>query len=258
MLLLVDVGNTHTVFGLSHVQSDDILLVRRFSSDRGRTADEWHALLQPISLRNATHSASISGMIVASVVPAITRHIVELGRRYVEVEPIVVDATLRFGIQLDVDAPSEVGADRLVNCAYAYAVFGGPTVVIDLGTATKIEVVSEDGRFLGGIIAPGIGLSLETLASRAARLYAVELETPTSAIGRNTIAAVQSGVVLGHIAMIEGMLGRISRELGEPRTVLLTGGFGAVVASSVLGLTKHIPDLTLRGLRLLYTLNQPS
>jgi type III pantothenate kinase len=256
MLLLIDVGNTNTVFGLAKPDREELGSSLRVSSARERTADEWFALLDPHLRRVAIETAQVEGMIVSSVVPAITRALVEFGRRFLRLEPIIAGSQLDLGIKVKVDVPAEAGTDRLVNCAYTYATFGGPAIVVDLGTATKIEAVNGDGEYLGGVIAPGLGLSLEALANRAARLYAVELQLPARSIGPNTVAAVQSGVVTGHLAMIEGMVARVEAELGSPRHVVLTGGFSSVVAGKSPVFTDYIPDLTLRGLRFLYLRNR--
>jgi type III pantothenate kinase len=255
MLLLIDVGNTNTVFGLANADREAPVSALRVSSARDRTADEWLALLDPHLRRAEVETAQVEGMIVSSVVPAITRALVDFGRRFLGLEPIIVGVQLDLGIRVKVDAPAEVGSDRLVNCAYTYATFGGPAIVVDLGTATKIEAVTGDGDYIGGAIAPGLGLSLDALANRAARLYAVELELPLRAIGPNTVAAVQSGVVIGHLAMIEGMVARVETELGTPRHVILTGGFSSVVAGKSPIFTDYVPDLTIQGLRYLYLRN---
>jgi type III pantothenate kinase len=251
-LLMIDVGNTNAVFGVSASELDDAVdPVWRFSSSRERMPDEWFALLHPL-----IGDLEISAAIISSVVPAITRNLVELCRRHLGLEPTVVGAQLDLGISIQTDAPSEVGTDRLVNSAYAFARWGGPCIVVDLGTATKIEAIASEGAYLGGVIAPGLGLTLEALATRAARLYAVELKTPPTAIGRNTVHAVQSGVVGGHLAMIEGMVARVQSELDAPaRAIVLTGGFAATVADSIPIATDYVPDLTLRGLRYLYFRN---
>lgn len=258
MLLLIDVGNTNSVFGLATPDCGEITSTLRLSSSRERTADEWFALLDPHLQRNGIDTRRIEGMIVSSVVPAITTSLVDFGRRLLSVEPMVVGIQLDLGISIAVDAPAEVGTDRLVNAAMAYATFGGPSIVVDLGTATKIEAVTEAGTFLGGVIAPGIGLSLDALAGRAARLYAVELRPPQRAIGTNTVAAVQSGVVTGHLAMIEGMVARVAAELGSPRHVVLTGGYSGILAGTSPVFTDYVPDLTMRGLRYLYLRNRPA
>jgi type III pantothenate kinase len=249
MLILIDVGNTNTVFGLSDETSAALSATFRFASARDRTADEWYGLITPLIERSCPNLASFKGMIISSVVPAITGPLLEVGRRYFSIEPMIVGAELELGVRIEVDSPSEVGSDRLVNAAMAFEMYGGPVIVVDLGTATKIEAVTESGVYRGGVIAPGIGLSLETLAGRAAKLYAVELRPSDQAIGKNTIAAVQSGVVNGHIAMIEGMVSRVSIELGMARHVVMTGGFSSLVIDHTSLITDHVPDLTLLGLR---------
>lgn len=256
MLLLVDIGNTNTVFGLGDPGDETPVASWRLSSARDRTADEWFSLLAPLLSGEGIEPQVIDGMILSSVVPAIGKAMIDFGRRYLDIEPLVVGPHLDLGICIDVDHPAEVGSDRLVNCAYAFSRFGGPLIVVDLGTATKIEAVTADGAYLGGVIAPGLGLSLDSLATRAARLYSVELQLPERAIGRNTVAAVQSGVVAGHLAMIEGMVARVARELGQPTHVVLTGGFSAPLATTSEVFTDYVPDLILRGLQFLYGRNR--
>ncbi len=260
MLLSVDVGNTSTVFGASQTdeKSAGISHQWRLSSSRDRMPDEWFSLVSPLFTAAGLERASFWGMIVSSVVPSVTRSLVEFGRRYLELEPMVVSHSLDLGISILADVPSEVGTDRLVNAAFAYHLFGGPAIVVDLGTATKLEAVTAEGSYLGGVIAPGIGLTLDALASRAARLYSVELKVPPAAIGRNTVSAVQSGVVSGHVAMIEGMVERIRTELGGADHVVLTGGYSGSVAEALTCVTSYQPDLTLAGLRFIFMRNQVS
>lgn len=260
MLLSVDVGNTSTVFGASQINTDlsSISHQWRLSSSRDRMSDEWFSLVSPLFTASGLEHGAFSGMIISSVVPAVTRSLVEFGRNYLQLEPMVVSHSLDLGISILADVPSEVGTDRLVNAAFAYHRYGGPAIIVDLGTATKLEAVTDDGKYLGGVIAPGIGLTLDALASRAARLYSVELKMPASAIGSNTVAAVQSGVVSGHVAMIEGMVARIRGELGSADHVVLTGGYSSSVADALTCVTAYDPDLTLSGLRFIYLRNQES
>jgi type III pantothenate kinase len=259
MLLAVDIGNTNTAFGLARATNDaEMAASWRLASVRDRTGDEWFSLLSPLLTAAGFGAGDIDGMIVSSVVPAIGSAVKDFGRRCLGIDPIFVGSHLDLGIRLDVDNPTEVGSDRLVNCAYAFNRLGGPLIVVDLGTATKIEAVTTDGVYLGGVIAPGLGLSLDALATRAARLYAVELKLPERAIGRNTVAAVQSGVVAGHLSMIEGMVTRVAQELGAPEHVVLTGGFSGSLASASELFTNYVPDLTLRGLQFLYRRNCPT
>lgn len=255
MLLAIDVGNTNVVFGLAPTDDGPLVAVWRLASRRERTADEWYALLASLVRQAVPEPVGITDVVISSVVPPLTTSIRGLARTFLGVEPLVVSAALDLGIRVATDAPLEVGTDRIMNCVAAFARFGGPTIVIDLGTATKIEAITADGAFLGGAIAPGLGVTLDALASRAARLYAVELQLPPRAVGRSTVAAVQSGVVGGHLAMIEGMVGRIERELGKARHVVLTGGYAPVFADTASVVTDVVPDLILHGLRLVYRRN---
>lgn len=260
MLLTIDVGNTNVVVGLwpggEDPAREEICASWRFASVRERTPDEWHAVFEPLVLAALGETGHISGVVMSSVVPAITRAIHRWARDRLGFEPLHVSPDLELGIQVRTDAPHETGADRIANCAAAYARFGGPTIVVDAGTATKIEAITADGVFVGGVIAPGPGVTLEALASRAARLYAVELRLPETAIGRNTVSAVQSGVVAGHLALIEGMVSRVRDELGGARHIVLTGGFADIFAPAKSCFTDYVPHLTLIGLRLIWHWNR--
>lgn len=255
MILTIDVGNTNTVLGLFPADADAPLESWRLSSNRERTADEWRGLLHPIL---APHLADrrIQGVIIGSVVPAITGPIVSLSRAWLDREPLVVSASLDLGIQLGQDHPTEVGADRIANAVGAFTRSGGAAVVIDLGTMTKIEAITQNGTFLGGVIAPGIGVSRDAIAQRAARLFAVDLTPPNRAIGRNTLEAVQSGLVLGHARMIEGMVASTLEELGSEAELFLTGGHAAAILQSLRLETRLEPNLTLFGLKTIYNRNR--
>jgi type III pantothenate kinase len=255
VLLAIDVGNTNTVFGLFRPGDSPPPEIWRLPSRRDRTDDEWFALLSPLLVAGGFDSADVGAAVLSSVVPAIGDALIRLVRERFGVEPLVIGPELDLGIVVRTDAPHETGTDRIVNCATAFARFGGPTIVVDLGTATKIEAITQSGDYIGGVIAPGLGLSLDALATRAARLYAVELKRPSKVIGPNTVAAVQSGVVEGHLAMIEGLVERVRAELGNVRHVVLTGGYSHVFADSDSVFTDFVPTLTLDGLRLIYQRN---
>jgi type III pantothenate kinase len=255
MLLVADVGNTNAVFGLFLADDTEIRAIWRLPSRRDRTADEWFALLSPLVANQGIETRSIGAVALSSVVPSIADHLTRLCRERLGIEPLVVHAGLDLGIAIKTDSPRETGTDRIVNAAADFARFGGPTIVVDLGTATKIEAITAAGDYLGGVIAPGLGLSLDSLASRAARLYTVTLDRPTKAIGRSTTAAVQSGVVEGHLAMIEGMVDRVRTELGGADHVVLTGGYAATFAAVRGPFTDEEPTLTLDGLRMIYRRN---
>jgi type III pantothenate kinase len=256
MLLAIDVGNTNTVIGLAPLTDGPIRATWRFASQHDRTEDEWYALLRLLLADASVRSNEVGGVAIASVVPPISAAITRLAQRHLGVQPLIVAAGLELGIRVRTDNPLETGADRIVNCAAAYAQFGGPANVVDLGTATKIEAITKEGEFLGGAIAPGLGIAMDALATRTARLRSVDLVAPTSAIGRNTVAAIQAGVVGGHLAMVEGMVRRIADELGGADAVILTGGYCHVLAPRPSFFTAVRPDLSLEGLRIAYRLNR--
>ncbi len=249
MFLAIDVGNTQTVFGAGRLDADEFASILRFATRTDDTADDWAVRVLPAMERAGIAIDAVRGVAIASVVPAVTVALLQFCRRSLNTDPLLVSAALDLGITVEVDAPLEVGADRLANAVAAFQLYGGPAIVIDLGTATKIESISASGAFRGGVIAPGLGVSLAALANRAARLYSVELTPPAAAIGKNTTAAVQSGVVLGHVAMIEGMLRRLAAETEPPRHIVLTGGYAQTLAPALPAVTAVRPDLTLIGIR---------
>ncbi|HKG25480.1 MAG TPA: type III pantothenate kinase [Thermomicrobiales bacterium] len=255
MLLGIDGGNTNAVFGLFAGDASETTAIWRLTSRRDRTADEWYALLAPLFVAGGLRPDSVDAVVLSSVVPAIGDALIRTARERFGVEPLVVGPALDLGITVRTDVPNETGTDRITNCAAAFARFGGPTIIVDLGTATKIEAITGSGDYLGGVIAPGLGLTLDALATRAARLYAVELRRPAAAIGSNTIAAVQAGVVEGHQAMIEGLVARVRGQLGGAEHVVLTGGYSHVFAETPSVFTDVVPTLTLEGLHLIYRRN---
>ena len=254
ILLVMDVGNTNVVVGL---RADHAWCGRwRLSTERGRTADEWAGLLLPLLSSSGYDLRECADVAIASVVPPVTTALREMARTYVGAEPFVVEPGVRTGMRVLVDNPIEVGADRLANTLAAHTLYGGPAIVVDLGTATTLDVISPDGDYLGGAIAPGLRLSAEALAWYAAKLQAVELARPSRAIGRTTVEAMQSGIVLGHAALVEGLVRATQAELG-PSTVIGTGGLAGVVAEATEVFDVVDPDLTLEGLRLMHALNRP-
>jgi type III pantothenate kinase len=254
MLLTIDVGNTSTKLGLTSNAGGGFDQVWSISTNRDRTSDEWHALLGSLVAAGGTDLAGISGVGLASVVPAVTRWLTLMSRDRLGIEPVVLVSHPFPWFRVETDQPQETGVDRVVSAFAAYAAYGGPTVVVDAGTATKVDAVSADGAFLGGVIAPGIGTMLEALAGRAARLYAVEPVPPPAAIGRNTVAALQSGVVLGYLELCAGMIRRVQAELGGTPRVIVTGGGGALIAQHLPNVEVYDPLLTLQGVALAYRL----
>jgi type III pantothenate kinase len=256
MLLAVDVGNTNIVPG---VFAPDGRLVAdwRWATDNARMADEYAALLGwALADANVARTA-LDGMVLSSVVPPLTHTFCELARRHLGIEPLVVSAQVRTDVPLCVDAPDEVGADRIANALAVKRLYRVPAIVVDFGTATNFDVVSADGEFLGGAFAPGIQTALEGLASRAARLRTIELRAPGQAIGKNTAACMQAGLVYGYVALVEGLVARIAAELAGPRPlVVATGGLAPLIGAETTIIDVLAPDLTLQGLRLLYELNR--
>ncbi|MBT5206637.1 MAG: type III pantothenate kinase [Acidimicrobiales bacterium] len=262
MLLTVDVGNTQTVLGLyedgDYRSSADAGLVDhwRIRTDHERTSDE-HAVLVRNLLRQSGHGleGAVTGVAICAGVPRVLASLRQMIDRYVDFEAVVIEPGVKTGMPILYDNPREVGADRIANAVGAYDLYGGPTVVVDFGTGNNFDVISADGEFLGGAIAPGIEVSLDALFGRAAALRSVELVEPRSVIGKSTVASLQSGAVYGFAAQVDGMVERFRAELGGC-TVVATGGLVDVIAP-VSSTIEHVePFLTLHGLRLVYGLNQ--
>jgi len=257
MLLTIDIGNTNTVLGV--FENDTIVKTWRVKTDPRDTADElwlrFHSLLDGIT---------IDGLSVCSTVPASLREIRHMIARYfAEIPVTIVEPGIKTGVPLLVDNPKEIGADRIVNTLAAHALFGsdGPCIVVDFGTSTNLDVVSPKGEFLGGALAPGIEISVEALAARAAQLRKVELVQPRSVIGKNTVEALQSGTIYGFAGQVDGLVRRIIDELESlypdagTTTVIATGGLAPLVFGISETLEEHEPDLTLLGLALIFERN---
>lgn len=254
-LLAVDVGNAHTVFGL--IQDGVVSADWRVSTDVRRTADEWGVLMRGLLGR---HLGEIDGIAMCSTVPGVTQAGREmLTRHFPGVVHLVVEPGVRTGISVLMDNPREVGTDRIVNSLAASTDFGGPAIVVDFGgTATTFDVVNAAGQYVGGAIAPGIEISLEALGRRGAQLRQVELTRPRSVIAKNTVEALQSGMVFGVASQVEGIVGRMIAELGAPTAdvhVIATGYLAPLVSGECDCFTHHEPWLTLRGLELVFARN---
>jgi type III pantothenate kinase len=262
VLLAIDVGNTNTVLGLygdPDGEGDEATLVRdwRMRTDARMTADEMALVIRGLLGR---HAGEVTGVSALSTVPTVLRELrVMLGRYWPEVPRVVVEQGVRTGVPLLVDNPKEVGADRVVNTLAAYHLFGTACIVVDFGTTTNVDVVSRRGEFLGGAFAPGIEISVDALAARAAALRKVELVRPRSVIGKNTVECLQAGILFGFAGQVDGLVRRILDELvgdsGEPVNVIATGGLAPLVVSEAATIQHHAPDLTLLGLRLVYERN---
>lgn len=252
MLLVVDVGNTNTVIGVFALGSAKVVTTARMSSRRDRMPDEWYAILAPVLSQSGIDPQAISAMVISSVVPNVTRWLSAMGEERLGVVPMVVTVDLDLGIGIDYPQPEEIGPDRLVNSLAALEQFGAPVISIDFGTAINFDVVDKRGKYIGGALAPGLVVSLDAMVSRAARLFTVELVRPAHAIGRSTSEAIQSGVMLGYLSMLEGMIVRIKAELDGNPTVVVTGGYGEIFAEASTFIDAFVPDLTIQGLRLVF------
>ena len=251
MLLAIDVGNTNTVLGL--FDDDHLTASWRIKTDGRTTADEliltYRGLLEG--------QGKVTGIALCSTVPAVLGEMRLMFDRYFDGIPtIIIEPGIKTGVPILTDNPKEVGADRIVNTLAAHHIFGGPCIVVDFGTSTNLDVVSAKGEFLGGALAPGIEISLDALAERAAQLRKVELVRPRSPIGKNTVEALQSGALYGFAGQVDGLVDRIREELDELTAVVATGGLAPIVVPESRTITHYEPDLTLIGLRLVFEKNQ--
>ena len=254
MLLTIDVGNTDTTLGV--FDGDKLRASWHLATVIHRMADEYAALLLDLLRHQGLDTTDINKVAMCSVVPPLTTTFEALFQRYFDISPLVVEAGTKTGVRILMDNPREVGADRIVNAAAAHHLYSGPVIVVDLGTATTFDTVSKDGEYLGGAIAPGIATAAETMFQRAALLPRIELVRPKQAIGTNTIAAMQSGTVFGYVGLVEGMVARIQKELGQKTKVVATGGYAELIAGETNVIDVVNPNLTLIGLRLIYFMNR--
>src|SRR6185436_8843408 len=253
MLLAVDIGNTNIVFGL--YRETTLMQTFRAETARSRTADEYGVLLgQMLSLRGI-ESRSVSAGILASVVPPLTDVMVEAIRHACARDPVVVGPGLKTGIAVKYESPRDVGADRIVNAVAAFERYHAGVIVVDFGTATTFDCVSPKAEYLGGVIVPGVQVSLDGLLARAAKLSRIEIAAPPKVVGRNTTHALQSGIVHGYAALVDGLVGKLERELEFPCEVLATGGLARLIAPQTERLKVVDENLTLEGLRLLHQRN---
>jgi type III pantothenate kinase len=253
MLLTVDVGNTNTVLGI--FEGDQLIKSWRVKTDPRTTADElW------LQFNALVTGYKLTGLSICSTVPATLRELrTMISTYFADLPTTIVEPRTKTGVQLLVDNPKEIGADRIVNTLAAHTLYGGPAIVVDFGTSTNLDVVSPKGEFLGGALAPGIEISVDALASRAAQLRKVELIRPKSVIGKNTVEALQSGTIFGFAGQVDGLVDRITAELAkeyeEAPTVIATGGLAPLIIGVAETIDEYEPDLTLIGLRLIHEKN---
>ncbi len=254
MLLAVDIGNTNITFGI--FEGERLRTTWRMATDVNQMADEYAALLLNLLHHQGLDVSDIEEVALCCVVPPLLTTFEELCQRYFHISPLVIGAGVKTGVRIRMDNPREVGADRIVNAAAAHHLYSGPIIIVDLGTATTFDTVSKEGDYLGGAIATGIGTAAEALFAKTTALPRVELVHPQHAIGTNTIAAMQSGIVFGYVGLVEGIVARIQQELGEKARVVATGGYAELIAKETTVIDEVNPDLTLVGLRLIYLMNK--
>jgi type III pantothenate kinase len=253
MLLAIDIGNTNIKMGV--YQGQHLVQHWRVVTERFKLADEYAVLVRNLLAMHDLEMAHINGCVISCVVPPLTSQFIDLAQRYLNVEPLLVTPQTYTGLRYSVDPPHEMGSDRIANSLAAHRLTIGPVIAIAFGTATAFDVITSDGEYVGGAIAPGIGISAEALFRMAARLYQIELVRPPSAIARNTVHYMQSGLILGYAGLVEGLVGRMQRELGRSCTVIATGGLADVIANETDAVHMVEPYLTLEGLRLIYEMN---
>jgi type III pantothenate kinase len=254
MLLAVDIGNTNITLGI--YDGERLAATWRIATVHDRMADEYGIALLQLMAHRGIAASDITGVAIASVVPTLTGTYRSVCLDYLSCEPLVIDAGVKTGVRIRYDNPRDVGADRVVDCAAVQAKYGGPACVVDFGTATTFDAISREGDYLGGAIAPGIGIASEALFARASKLYRVEIAPPARAVGANTIHAMQSGIFFGYVGLVEGLVTRFRRELGEDMKVIATGGLAEVVAKETEVIQHVDPWLTLDGLRIVWELNR--
>ncbi len=251
MLLCIDIGNTNTV--LATFEGEKLVHSWRINTDARSTADELALLYRGLL---AADDVQLTGVAACSTVPMAMRSLrAMLDRYYRELPTVILEPGVRTGVQLAIDNPKEVGSDRVANTLAAFTLYGGPSIVVDFGTSTNFDVVSARGEFLGGVLAPGIEISVDALAARAAQLRKVELVRPPRIVGKNTVECLQSGVVYGFAGQVDGVVRAIVSEIGAVKAVVATGGLAPVVLDECATVTHHEPMLTLVGLRMIYERN---
>ncbi|RME90384.1 MAG: type III pantothenate kinase [Anaerolineae bacterium] len=254
MLLTIDVGNTNLTLGL--YEGEKLGPHWRLATDHARMPDEYG--LQFLGLLEHVHRspADLTGICLASVVPPLTGRVAQACRQYLGQEPLIVDVGVRTGIRIRYDDPRAVGADRVADAVAVYHLYGGPACVVDFGTATTFNAITREGDYLGGAITAGIYLAAEALFEHTAKLARIDIQRPPSVIGRNTVHAMQSGLLFGYVAMVEGMVERFRHELGDDMKVIATGGLAEIIARETDVIDILAPWLTLDGLRIIWELNR--
>jgi type III pantothenate kinase len=254
MLLAIDIGNTNVVLGV--FDGERLRESWRVGTKERITADEYAMILKDLFDFAGLEFQQIDGLILSTVVPPLLPVMIQMAHKYFKLDPLVVSIEMRTGITLKYDNPGEIGADRIVNAAAAFELFGGPIIIVDFGTATTFCAVTKEGEYLGGAITPGVKISAEALYQRAAKLPRVELARPRTVIGRDTASAMQAGILFGYAGLVDGIVERMKREFAPDAKVIATGGLAELVAPETESVHEVLPHLTLEGLRLLYVMNR--
>ena len=254
MLFVIDAGNTNIVLGA--YRGDDLVEHWRIGTKKGRTADEYGILIRELLRVSGIDYKEIVNIILSSVVPPLDSVIMEMSRKYFNVKPQVVGPGLKCGIPILYENPKEVGADRIVNAVAAVKRYKGPVIVVDFGTATTFDLVTAKGEYYGGVIAPGIGISIEALFEKASKLPKVDLVKPKRVIGKNTSESIQSGIIYGYVSLVEGIVARMKEEAGVKAIVVATGGLAPLIAAEASCIDEVVEKLTLEGLKEIFELNR--
>jgi type III pantothenate kinase len=252
-LLALDVGNSNTVAGL--FRKGKLIQSWRLTTVRERTADEHGVLVKNLLTLAGFEDVKIEGIAVSCVVPPLLPSIKEMSMKYFQCEPFIVQPGIKTGMPILIEHPQEVGADRIVHSVAGFQIYGGPCIVIDLGTATTFDAISAKGEYLGGVIAPGMLISAEALFQRTAKLPRVEIREPEEVIGRSTVGAMQSGLFYGYLGLIEKIISLLQEEMGASTTTIATGGLSALIARRTEKIQHFDPDLILKGLQILFEMN---
>ena len=254
MLFVIDAGNTNIVLGV--YRGDDLVENWRIGTNKGRTADEYGILIRELLKVSGLDHKEIRDIILSSVVPPLDSIIIEMSEKYFNVKPQVVGPGLKCGIPILYDNPKEVGADRIVNAVAAIKRYKGPVIVVDFGTATTFDFITAKGEYGGGVIAPGIGISIEALFEKASKLPKVELVKPKKIIGKNTAASIQSGIIYGYVGLVDGIVTKMKEEAGVEAKVVATGGLAPLIAAESCCIDEVVEKLTLEGLKEIFELNK--
>ena len=254
MLLAIDIGNTNIVLGL--FEKEELMASWRITTHLDKTVDEYAMLILDLFRSRGTLAQEVRAIICSNVVPPLTPIFAEIGKKYFGIDPLLINDGMEIGLKICYDNPQEIGADRLVNAAAGYEIYGGPLIIVDFGTATTFCAISGKGEYLGGVISPGMIISAEALFTRTAKLPKIELIRPKTIIGKDTVRSMQSGILIGFACLVDGLISRIKGEMGGDPLVVATGGLATIIAPESKMIREVRPYLTLEGLRIIYEKNR--